>query len=403
MMFAPSTMERTAERTAEERRGPGRLSAALLASLAIAGSAAAQSERPDQVTHAHPRTGRISTASGVVTQNALTGVRLEDESGQEQRFAVADVRRIVWGTAPPSFREGQTYRERGDLERALANFRTAASDASARPVVQAAARLEAAETLLERGALDPNEYTECVAECDRFLADHPENRAIPRVRWIKARATWLGGDPAAAAQLFLALYQEGANEPATEGYSRVACLEAGLEAAEAYLATSDTLAARELFAGLESAFASMIAALDVTADPAHRARLEGGQGRAATGEGFCLLAAGEIEQAASFFENRLAAAGAATEEGLAATLGLAEALLASGETRRAEVEFAKVSAIDHTSRDRTARALLGLARSSLQLMDQGSQAAARRWLTYLKEHLGDTPAARPAAELLATL
>ena len=86
-----------------------------------------------------------------------------------------------------------------------------------------------------------------------------------------------------------------------------------------------------------------------------------------------------------------------------ARLGLAEALLAEGKVREAQIQFAQVSAIDHTDRDRVARALVGLAQCSLKLSDKNANQKAKRSLETVRDHYGDTPSVLQAQVLLQTL
>ena len=227
---------------------------------------------------------------------------------------------------------------------------------------------------------------------------------MPAVRWLKARALRLSGKGAEAAQAFKALYEEGANDPPTEGYDRTFCLRAGLDAADAFLAAGDTLGARELYATLQNSLQGLIASIDATLEPGRVAKLEASRGMAALGEGFCLLADGQTDQAVSFFEGRVSSpdAGSGAVRG-GAMLGLAEAYLSKGKSREAQIEFAKVSAVDYASGDHRARALLGLARASVQISDTSSVEEAKRYLTSIQNQYADTPAAKEAGELLKTL
>jgi TolA-binding protein len=75
-------------------------------------------------------------------------------------------------------------------------------------------------------------------------------------------------------------------------------------------------------------------------------------------------------------------------------------LLAEGNARAAQLEFAQVSALDHTNEQRAARALLGLAESALAL---GAKNDAKTWLEALQAQHGDTPAVLKAQELQKTL
>jgi outer membrane protein assembly factor BamD (BamD/ComL family) len=401
MMFRLS-MEGSTPQPRPTRLGrlAGAAVALFLCLIALAPAAGAQG-RPDQIFRKNERTGKVMTHAGTISECSLSTVAFT-QRGKQSSYPSAEVLRIVWGDVPASYRDGMTYLGRGDFESAVTQFKLAASDADTREVVQAAARLKAAEALLGWGASDPSRFEEAVGEADRFLSDYPSGRDVPHARWVKARAHRLAGDAAAAAAGFEALYREGANNPPATGYDRETCLNAGLEAAEAYLAADDTLKARELFGALQGQFASLASTL--TDAPAEvLARLAGAQGVASVGEGFCLLAGNQSAQARTFFEGKARRADAPAAEQYAARLGLAEALLAEGKLRDAQVEFAAVAALDYTSRERQARALVGLADTTQKLQDSDATTQARRWLKLVTGSFGDTPAARKAAEMLQAL
>jgi len=373
----------------------------VLASTSAAYVQDAGAVKPDQVFRVHPRTGKVSALTGTITENSLETVRL-DRSGKESTYASSEIVRIVWGAVPPAFRDGITYAERGDHENAVARFRVAAGDSSSREVVRADARLRAAGALLAWGAKDANRFTECSAEAARFLSDYPNNRDVPQARWLKGRATRLAGDAAGAAADFRALYEEGANDPPTAGYPRALCLDAGLAAARAFLATGDTASARELFTALEGSFQQAASALEDTAS-AERVHLLAGAGEASVGEGFCLLAGGQASQAVRYFEGKLGRADQTASARFSASLGLAESHLAGGNLRQAQVEFAKVSSLDYTDRDRVARALVGMAEAAIKINDSSAKADAKLWLTKVGDVFGGTPSAAKAATILAKL
>jgi len=364
-------------------------------------SAAALQGRPDRVVRINPRNGKETTYRGSITENTLEGVTLT--SGEkEQKVKGDEIVQIVWGSVPPSFTDGENYLARRDYGNALARFQEAAADASARTVVQAAARRRATDALLAWGAVDPGQFANCVTECDRFLSDHAGNRDVPEVRWIKGRAQRLAGDTAGSAATFNALFNEGAAEPATQGYERSLCMRAGLEAADALVASGNGAEARPLYLSIENELAGMIASLE---DPEslELGPLLSAQARAAMGEGFCMLASGQADQALTFFEGRSRDTEATAATRSTAALGLAEAYLASGKTREAQLQFARVSAAEYTDRDRMARALVGLAESTMTLLDTDAKATARRYLDDVIQRFGDTPAAARAAETLKTL
>jgi TolA-binding protein len=367
-------------------------------SVAVASpTVSAIQDTPDQIWRKDPRNGRIRTLQGTVTVNSLSEVRIET-GDRENKYTSGEVLEIQWGSVPPSYRDGKLLAERNDYEAAVASYRTAAGDASGREVVQAEARFRAAEVLLKWGAQDPAQFKECVGEVDRFLSDHSKSARVPEARFLKARALHLDGDSTGAAAGFQSLFESGATGD-VPGYDKGFCLDAGLQAAWASLDAGDTQSARSLFTSLGSGYAGLIGEKQDAA-PLELQRLRDAADVVSTGEGFCRLKGDQTQQARSFFESKardrnLGAAGRS-----AAGLGLAQTLLAEGKYRKAQIEFARVAALDHTSRDRTARANVGFAEATMQLGDGDSADEARRRLTLVVEQYGDTPAAKRAATLL---
>ena len=398
-MFAPP-MVPTVYPTSRLRlaAGAGVLFALATAPLSI-GSASLQDVRPDQIFRT--RRGDVVKVTGVVTENSLETVRVDRGDDEPDDYDSDEVVRIVWGQVPPSYQDGQTYLSRGDHENAVARFRIAATDASAREVVKADARLHATEALIAWGGSDANRYGEAVSEVERFLTDHPSNRGVPRAQALKGRAQWLSGNAVGAAATFKALYEQGASDPPAPGYDRVLCLEAGLSAAQAFLAAKAGDAAEELFNALEGAFREVAQATED--DPDRLKRLIAGQGEASVGEGWVALANGDADKAVRFFERNMNRSELGAAGRFSAMLGLAEAHLAAGELRKAQLGFARASALDFTSRDRTARAMVGLADCTLQLGDADAKVTARALLESATSQYSNTPAAARAAVLLKAL
>jgi tetratricopeptide (TPR) repeat protein len=311
------------------------------------------------------------------------------------------VDRIVWGNVSGSFREGRTYFERADYENAAAKFLVASTNDPRHPV-QAAARLLAARSYLKLATTNPDRISDAIEQAERYIDDHPEGAGLPVVRALLARATWLSGEPATAALLYRELFQEAAADAITPGYSVVPCLRAGLYSARSYLSAGETLPARELYTTLEQRANSAIAALGE--DSRDRSALTRLSLEARAGEGFVLITSKQNRQAITFFQSALSSAGK-TESALryASLLGLGEAQVAEKRFREAQLNFAKVSSIDHTDRDRVARALFRLAESTRELSDPGSAGTVRMWLQSVSTDYGDTPWAGPARELLETL
>ena len=378
-------------------RVPRGLFGGLLAT-ALAFPAAGQS-RSDQVLFLDAR-GQPRTIRGVIQENSLSRVVVAAD-GRERNVDSGAMQHVEFGDVPPSFDDGVAYFHRSDFEGAARQFQLAATDASARAIVQAAARLRAAQAWIRRGAGDPNAFGLAREEAERFLADHPDDREVPMARALLGRATWLAGDPAAAAEIYRALYQEAQGGDPPTGYTYLDCYAGGLAAARAFLVTGDADAARGLFAELSTGLATVLASVE-DGDPSRRA-LDDVHTAARLGEGYCLLAAGSTSQARTFFQRQLGDARVTDAQRFGAQLGLAEALLAEGDARRAQIEFASVSAIDHTDRDRVARALVGLAECAVRLSDADSRQDAKLWLQTVRDQFGDTPSVLRAQELSQTL
>jgi hypothetical protein len=355
--------------------------------------------RPDQVFVRNARTATVSMVSGSVTANELARVALT-AAGKETTYKAELVERIEWGDVPPSYRDGREYFARGQWSDAAAAFRIAAGDAGGRDIVRAHARLRAAEALLRWGAAEPVHFGEAAQEAARFLSDYPTNRDVPRARMVEARATWLAGNPKDAAAKYRTVYDEWKAGSPTEGYDALVCMRAGLEGARASLAAGDTLAARELYTALDGALGALLP----TVEPTHSARhdLEDLRQEAVLGEGWCELAAKNHRAALTFFQSKLSAAQQEKSDTLryGAMLGLGEALLADIKAREAQLHLARVAALDHTDRDRSARALVRLAESALLLGDAESRVQAKTWLEVVLARYGDTPWAAPARQLM---
>jgi tetratricopeptide (TPR) repeat protein len=376
-----------------------RLRARIGAALALAGlaaSATAQAAKPDQVLWRNAR-GQTNTIVGKVSENSLTQVTIETGSSQ-RRIESPSVERVDFGDVPAAFADAQTYLGRGDLENAAAKYTLAAGDAGARPVVRARARLAAAETWLRRAGADRTALERARKECELFLSENPTNREVPGARLLHGRLLRLGGDPPKAAETFAALYREASGASPTPGYPPLVSFQAGLGAGEAYLASKEAPKAREIYLSLDGAIGAQLANLQ-DGNPL-RTRYAAIQSEARLGEGFCLLATGSLSHAKTFFQGQLSGAETNPVRRFGAKLGLGEVLLAEGNARAAQLELAQVSAIDHTNKDRTARALVGLAECALKLQ---SRSDAKLWLEAVRTEHGDTPSVLRAQELLQTL
>jgi len=343
----------------------------------------------------------VTQVLGHVKENSLTQVVLETGEG-EQRYDSSQVLRVSFGDVPMSYRDGVLYEGRGDHALAAGSYRQAATDGEARPLVRAAARLAAADSLMSLAASDAAHYPEAADEARRFLSDYPENREVPRAQMLLARALLLSGKPAESATAYREVFDKLTGGEAPAGYDRALCYQAGLSAAEALLAspTPDTLGAREIYSSLASTLGPIVAG----GDDSHEMRaLSEVLDEATLGEGFAELAAGNTQPALTFFQAKQRALDGSSSSALryGVMLGLGECLFADVKLREAQLAFAEVSALDHTSHDRVARALLRQAEVGIKLADP--RETILPLLTAVDQSYGDTLWAAPARELLKSL
>lgn len=355
--------------------------------------------RPDQVYVKNARTGEVKVVAGTITSDGIDKVVIVS-GGKETKLESALVEEVIWGESSPAFVEGFTYFDRGDWENASAKFLIAAGEGE-REAVKAAARLYAARALLAWGALEAGHYSEAAQQFDTYISTYSTQRQIPLARSLRARTAWLSGDAGKAGTLYRALFEEGTSASPTPGYDLGLCLKAGLQAARALVAAGDTLAAREIYGVLANRARTAAAqAGEGTAERIAFSRLET---EALLGPGFVDVASSQFDQAITFFNGQKTAA-ARTNDSTAlygATYGMGLALFGKGETRKAQLQFASVSALDFTDDDRSAAAKLGLARCYIKLGASDGVATSRALLNEIVTQFGTTPSAREARELLA--
>lgn len=364
---------------------------------AAAVAAQAKAGATDQI-YVRAKDGSVAPVSGVVTKDELDKVSAT-VGGKDSNFDAKLVVRVAWGDIPASLRDGRSSAERGDFEAAVAALRSAAGDSAARDVVKAAARLELVDALIAWGAKDPARFVEATTEAQTFLTSYPTNRQTPRARALLGRAQWLSGKAAEGAATLKALWSELKGAEATQGYDVRGCLEAGRDAARAFLEAKDTLAARELFLTLESQAGPL--AVGAADDDPLKAFYQSITDESALGAGFVDLAAGQAKQALNFFQNKVNGLGAASSltARYGAQLGLGEALLAEGKLREASMALGRAAALDPEDPDRSARALVRLAECYSKLPDADARTQACSRLKTVLNTAGATPAAARARQL----
>lgn len=352
-------------------------------------------QKPDTVYRVNSRTGKTQAIQGSVTADGLEKLSVTLKDGDSKSYDSAEILRVVWGDVPTTFKDAGKYSKRGEWEDAVTNYQEAASDADARPAVQAAARLRALESLLAWGKADPARFTDAVAEADRFISEFADSRHYPTVRSLKARAAWLSGDATAARDGYKSLFEAGKGGVA--GFDPILVAEAALQGGLAALSADDTASGRELLTFAEGAFRGI-----ESDDASVKARAAAGLETAALGELLSKVARKDFSGVQSSLER--AADKAETVSGKAAAkLALGQALLGQGKPQDAILHLAWVSAMDHSSADRRAAALIGMAEASVAISEDKGPAQAKSALERVVEEYGATPSARVAAERLKTM
>lgn len=365
----------------------------------VTAAAALQDGRPDLVIIAGRRDSEVPIA-GTLVEARLDRVVIEVD-GDEKSYDHTKVLRLQLNRLPVEFFDGRKHMKAARYAEAVESFTEAANSADRSPV-QAAALLEAIGAEVAMSSTDPAAIGRALALANRFASEHGDHRDLPVARRWQARLSHVSGDTAAAIDGYAALLGELSGAEAAVGYDPILCLEAGLYGAHAALDAGANDRARDLFASLEEAATAVASARD--ADDPVAIQAEAVRERAQLGEGWILLVGGQGTQAETFFKSRAEGDQLSTAEArFEARMGLARSYEAAGKLRDAQVEYALVSATAFGARDLVARALLGLAATTLELGDTEARSKARLWLDELLARFPDTPSAGPGRELLASL
>lgn len=361
------------------------------------GSSQDEPSKPDQV-FVRGRGEAVKPIAGTILEHKLGGITIKTSS-REQKIEPERVVRVQLGDVPQAMLDGRAYTNRGQFGAAADSYKLAAGQADARDVVRAAARLACAEAYIEHGAQDPSAFGLAREQAERFLTDWPDDLDVPKARAALARATLLEGDAAKAGELYAALYREAPGGKPNPGYDVRLCMQAGVDAMRAYLLAGDTLKLREIGSSLGRELdAAYTSAGD---DEALQRELDEMRQVTRLTEGLAMLAGGNAEGARSFFEGILGQASSNPPAlNFGARLGLAQALLRLDRAREAQLEFARVSALDYTDRYRTAQAMVGLAECAAKLPDKDAASRIKTLAQAVLDNYGDTISARRARELL---
>lgn len=369
-----------------------------LFALGLATDAGAQS-RADQVLVL--QRGTATPFSGSLVTSNLDEVVIEID-GKERKFPSERVLRVALNAVPDAWVEANKLLALGDAQNAAALYGNLAGDSNERDVLRAYARLAEARAYLAAGASDSSAFGLAAEAAQRLVADFPDHRETPVARVLAGRANLLYGEPAAAAESLSALFEEATAGDWPTGFPRAKVFEGALLAAHALVEAGDADGAGELYTKIERELGQQIAGLPEGSE-AEAGPLEALLQQASLGEGWTLLAEGKNTPARSFFQSKLDGAdGSAGALRAAARLGLATALEASGELRKAQLEYAHTVATATDLPEIVAGAMVGRARTTLELGDAGGVDLARSIAQAVIDRYGTTLALIPAQRVLSS-
>lgn len=368
-----------------------RIGLAAALALGTAGLAAAQSKQ-DTVYRYNERTEKTQTLQGKVTEDTLGGLKMIRGGDKTSEYPATDIVQVVFGDLPVGLSDGRKLVKRGEYEQAIASFQGAATDDDVREPVRAQARLESIQAMMAWGATDRSRFAGAISEADRFISDFSTSRHLPAARAMKARAAWLSGDAEAARDGYAALYEAGS--AADSGYLALDVADAALQGGLAAYAAGDASKGRELMGMAENAYRAV-----ESTRPGAASRALVGAELASLAESLSKVARGDFSGARSGLQRAMDSKESDAAK-MAARLAFAKVLLNEGEVFEAKLAFAQVAAIDHSSADRRAEAMIGLADVALAEGGDDAEARAREHLQRVVKGYGDTPAAAVAAKRL---
>ena len=353
----------------------------LLVSLAFATPAFAQG----RITVLN-RERKPSVQSGVVIlSETLSSVKIR-RGESERSYDTVDVVEVTYGPGSAAYEAGLKALAANDLSNAESLFAQAAKDATP-PWVAAQALLRQAEASSRRGTARLPQAREAL---DEFLRRFPEHRLLPRALLDKARCAQASGDAVAAdgaASQVVQLAKDGKVTPDWTVRAHLALADLRLESGDAKAAGTAYAAAAQAADAAAAAFAQRPDLQPVVAELALAAR---------TGTASCMLAAGDVGGARSYY-TQLASEGrgnAALEA--AAANGLAECDFGDkARLKDAQLGFAKVAVTAFAVPGERARALYFLGRCAEELGRQDAEPNGRQKATsYYQEVIDRYPGSR---------
>ena len=198
-------------------RNRARLVPPLLGVLAGIASGQPKAE-PDKIIFADDKQPSIEV---MITKESFKEV-IGTLSGSAQRYTLGEIREIVHAEAPPSYQSGETHREKGEWENAVAAFERAARDANARPWVKQYAYFQIAECRRLQG-----DAAKALQAYDRLLQEFPDTRFYLDVYRARFDLQMSAKNPAAAAKVVTDLRAQANANGMKEWLRHADAMEAG--------------------------------------------------------------------------------------------------------------------------------------------------------------------------------
>jgi hypothetical protein len=264
------------------------------------------------------------------------------------------VLRIEWSEPPEAFTRGELAEEKGEFEPA-ANYFAEAANSDAREPLRIDAAFRSARCQVRAAVSQPEKATAAAAALQAFRDTHKESRLLPMAMLLHGRALRYAGKFDESAAVLKELEDLATAKGLGQTWDAQAKYERGLAMMEADKFDE----ARFAFQGASSA----ITAIRDGGTKLSR-ELQSMLLAAEVGQGEGLIAANKVSEAAQFYDQLAAKAGADPSLAIAAAGGKAEAAYFEGVAKKdplmlrsAQTLCARVIATDLLDGDSTAKAL----------------------------------------------
>lgn len=324
--------------------------------------------------------------SGTVLSESFDTVVYENKRGDEKRLDARQVARLEYDDAPAGLKRASQFLAQDDFQNAVQAYQACEAEGD-RDWVAERAMLGKCRALLRWSEVDQGRTGEASAAWREFLASYPESRFLVEAKTGLGLALGLAGDVDEAASTFEQLTAFAFDKNLGQEVENEARLQRGL----VFLRGGQSQVAETRLRSLVISVQDLISSAgDLT--PHAREQLASTLARARIGLGEAISHKDGPQAARTYWDGLLRDRSLAPQTRSAASIGLAEAALAAGEARQAQLALAKVVATYPGSDTTLAKALYLLAESTAKLGDNPSPSA-----DYYEEVITRFPASRWAA------